>query len=76
MTLETFINGRFTKIDDQKCPSNFKHLLGFLSCNSGYDCFSKFQGKVWKITRNGKWVEVCRNIPDLTYAEYLKISKL
>lgn len=74
MIKETYRNGRFTKIDDNKNPNNFKELLGFLTCNNGVDCFSKFQGNVWKITKQGTWQKICKNIPDLSYNEYLKIS--
>lgn len=74
MIKETYRNNRFTKIDDTKHPNSFKELLGFLSCNGGRDCFSKFQGNVWKINKSGNWELICRNIPDLSYNEYLNIS--
>lgn len=66
-------NGTIGVIDENKSPSNFKQLLGFLICNRGRDCFSKFQGKVWMITKAGKWKEVCRNIGDLTFIDYLNL---
>lgn len=73
---ETFINGAFKMIDaDKQTPRNFKELRGFLICNNGRDCFSKFQGNVWMISKEGLWVKVCRNVPDLTFNEYLKLSK-
>ena len=74
MIKEIYKNGRYTTIDDDKAPHGFKELLGFLTCNGGKDCFSKFQGSVWKINTSGKWEYVCRNIPDLSFNEYLKIS--
>lgn len=75
MLKETYKQGRYTKIDDNRNPHSFKELRGFLVCNGGNDCFSKSDGKVWKITRDNKWIEVCRNITDLSFNEYLKISK-
>lgn len=75
MIKEIWKNNNFTKIDDEKSPRTFKELLGFLSCNGGKDCFGKFQGNVWKINRNGCWEKVCRNIGDLSYAQYLKLAK-
>jgi hypothetical protein len=57
-----------------KRPRSFKELLGFLICNKGRDCFSKFQGNVWMISQEGTWIKICRNIPDLTYKEYLELS--
>jgi hypothetical protein len=74
MIKETYRNNRFTKIDDERNPNSFKELLGFLTCNGGRDCFSKFQGNVWKITTLGTWEKVCRNVSDLSYSEYLRIS--
>lgn len=63
------------KLDlSDKLPSSFKKLRGYLIDNGGYDCFSKWGGKVYKISRKGDWIEVCRNISDLTYNEYLKES--
>lgn len=75
MIKETWKQSRFTKIDDNTNPRSFKELRGFLMCNQGNDCFSKSDGKVWKITRDNKWIEVCRNITDLSYNEYLKLSQ-
>lgn len=70
------MNGIFKQIDaDKKRPVTFKQLLGFLSCNQGRDCFAKFEGSVWMISREGTWIKVCRNIPDLTFNEYLKLSE-
>ncbi len=74
MIKEIYKNNTFTYIDDNKSPNNFKELLGFLNCNGGKDCFSKFQGNVWKITKKGTWEKICKNIPDLSYNEYLNIS--
>lgn len=76
MIKETYRQGRFTKIDDNKTPRNFKELRGFLFCNEGNDCFCKAFGKVWKITRDNKWIEIYKNITNLSYNEYLKISKI
>ena len=75
MFKEIYKQGRYTKIDDNRNPHSFKELRGFLVCNNGNDCFSKAYGKVWKITKDNKWIEVCRNITDLSYNEYLKLSK-
>jgi len=72
---EIFIRGSFSKIDaDNSYPATFRNLLGFLVCNNGRDCFAKFQGNIWMITREGAWERVCRNLSDLTYNEYLKLS--
>lgn len=56
MIKEIYKQGRFTKIDDNRNPHSFKELRGFLVCNEGNDCFSKSDGKVWKITRDNKWI--------------------
>ena len=56
-------------------PTTFKQLRRFLILNNGNDCFSKFGGKVYKITRDNTWEEICTRITDLTFDEYLKISK-
>ncbi len=66
--------GKFITIDENKRPKTFKQLRAFLVCNNGNDCFSKSFGKVYKITKNNNWIEVCRNIDDLSYKEYLKLS--
>lgn len=58
----------------QKTPNTFKQLRKFLLENGGYDCFCKWGGEVYKITRGNSWVKVCRNITDFTYEEYLKES--
>ena len=68
------LNGKIGVIDENRSPMSFKQLLGFLVCNGGRDCFNKFQGKVWMLTMEGTWKEVCKNIPDLSYNEYLKLS--
>ena len=73
--MEIYKQGRFTTINENTSSTSFKQLLGFLKCNQGNDCFTKFQGKVWKITKDNKWEYVCNNIPDLSYIEYLNISK-
>lgn len=75
MLTQTIKKGKFVFIDDQKSPNSFKELLGFLVCNKGNDCFAKFQGNVWKITRENSWKKVCKNISDLSFSQYLKISK-
>jgi hypothetical protein len=61
--------------NNQKRPNTFKQLRRFLIENNGNDCFSKSFGKVWKITREGTWEEICRNLPDLTFEQYLEESK-
>lgn len=72
---EIYLNNRFTKINaDTRSPRNFKELLGFLKCNNGRDCFCKFQGKVYMVTKDLTWKEVCKNVSDLTFNEYLKLS--
>ena len=72
---ECYKNGIFSMVDSTDSPKTFKRLKGFLSCNQARDCFSKFQGFVWMINKAGAWVKVCRNIPDLTYQEYLDLQK-
>lgn len=75
MLVETISNGKFTTINPNLSrPKTFKQLRGFLVCNGGRDCFSKFQGNVWMISKTGNWEKIVKNIPDLTYNEYLKIS--
>jgi hypothetical protein len=73
--VETFKNGVVVKVSLDARPNTFKKLLGFISMHGGRDCFSKFQGKVWMISREGCWVLVCKNVPDLTYSDYLELSK-
>ena len=72
---ETWRHNKFQKITGKENPRNFKELLGFLTCNKGRDCFMKFQGHVWMITGEGTMQKVCRNIPDLTFEEYLNLTK-
>ena len=72
---ETWINNKFKFITGKENPRNFKELLGFLVCNKGRDCFTKFQGNVWMITKYGTFEKVCRNVSDLSFEEYLKLSK-
>ena len=74
MLKETWNQGRFTKIDDQKAPRSFKELRGFLKCNGGNDCFSKSDGWVHKITRDGKWERLVRNIDMMSFEQYLNKS--
>jgi len=56
-------------------PRSFKQLRVYLLKNDGFDCFSKWGGEVYKITRDNKWIKICRCLPDLTFEEYLKESK-
>ena len=74
MLKEIYRNNTFTTIDENKAPRTFKELRGFLICNQGKDCFCKWGGNVYKITREGKWECVCRTLPSLSFKEYLKIS--
>jgi hypothetical protein len=72
--MEAIRNGQVLKGHPDKSPKTFKELLGYIVCNGGRDCFTKSHGKVWMITRTGNWEYVCRNITDLTFDEYLKLS--
>lgn len=72
---ETFRNGRFCIVSAEDRPKSFKELKGFLECNGGRDCFSKWGGDVYMITIEGTWSKVCRCLPDLSFSQYLYLSR-
>lgn len=58
----------------KKHPTNFKELRRYLINNGGMDCFSRVQGQIWMITKEGNWKFVCRCLPDLELEEFKIIS--
>lgn len=73
--MKIFYNGLYRNFNPEKAPKSFRELRAFLMASGGNDCFSKSNGFVWKITRDNKWQQVCRNIDMLSFNEYLKLSK-
>ncbi len=74
MVTKIHFNNTWRNFNPRKAPSSFRELRAFLIWNEGRDCFSKSDGYVWKITTEGKWEKVCRNIGMLSFEEYLKLS--
>jgi hypothetical protein len=68
-------NGAYIDLNPEARPRTFRQLRSAMVINEGFDCFSKSMGEVWKITRQGVWEHVCRNIDMLTFKEYLELSK-
>lgn len=66
--------GNIIEINPETRPKTFRKLRGILNLNGGRDCFSKSDGFIWKISKEGTWVNICRNIDQLTFSEYLKLS--
>lgn len=75
MQLRIWYEGAWHNVKETSVPKTARQLLSYLSFAGGNDCFSKFSGGVYKITKQLTWVFVCRCYTDLSFGEYLKISK-
>lgn len=74
MVLQIELKDKVVKDKGEKHPTTFAELRRFLVNNSGRDCFSKYQGQVWMITKEGNWRYVTRCLPDMNLNSYLKTS--
>ena len=61
-------------MNEDRYPKSFKEIHKYLVNNGGRDCFAKYQGKVWMLTRQGNWRYICRCLGDITLENYLKLS--
>lgn len=74
-TVKVMIGSRVRFINPETHhPQSHVWLRAFIKAAEGRDCFSKFKGKVWMLTKEGNWKEVCRNFSNLSYNDYLELS--